>query len=157
MNQDEIIKRIDKCIGELIAIKVEIQESSQTKLFEEDKQTKKAVFNAKLGIEIINHLSDLRIKYKLANKPLHITKPRLKMIQDRLKESDLISAKKMITTRFVVWAHDDKFNQYLTIETMFRPSNYFKYVDDIERIEKTISKSFTEGKPSEAIHGSWTD
>jgi hypothetical protein len=79
------------------------------------------------------------------------------MITDRLKESCLDDAKRMISTRFHLWVNDEKFVQYLTIETLFRPSNYFKYVDDIDRIEKTIPKSFTDVDGKSDTVGCWTD
>lgn len=153
MRQEEIVKRVDKAIEELIAIKVALTEAKQEEAFPDIKMVDIAKEEA---IQVIEYLSARRIKYKLSKRPLLQNTQRINMVKSRIKESSREDAMAMITTRFMVWGNDEKFKQYLTIETMFRPSKYHKYVDEIEAINKTVPKEFTQVE-STTKRGTWTD
>ena len=153
MNQ-EIIKRIDKAIKELSLIKLDLQKNVQSDIFEKPSVKCKYRDHA---IEVINYMSELRIKHKLSSRVLKSNYSRIKLVTDRIKDSSVEDAKNVIKTRFHLWVNDEKQSQYLTIETLFRPSKYFKYVDDIERVERGMPKSFTDNQGETVVTGCWTD
>lgn len=153
MQNKEIIKRVDKAIEELIAIKVSLSEGEQQEVFSE---SVKVDFKREQAVRIINFLSGKRVKFGLSKKPLALTSQRINMVKSRLNETNFDDAHNVVRTRFIVWGNDDKFKQYLTIETLFRPSKYHKYVDEIEAIDKTVPKEFT-AVESAIKHGNWTD
>lgn len=104
------------------------------------------------AIEVINYLSKLRIFHGLTSRSLKTTKERKKMVYARLKDSNIEEAKKLIDTRFKIWLNTP-FENYLKVETLFRPSNYFKYVDDIGEIEAKKVKGWDNGNNQDEIIG----
>lgn len=150
MNKNEIIKRLDGIIKECLAVKNEMQKDAALELFNDGTDLQRQVDKNKLytgnALKVIDHLSNMRIKHKLGVKKLHVTRARIKTVSDRLRDSSVEEAIDVIDTRFHEWIGDTQFEQYLTLETMFRPSKYAKYVDDVDRVKKLMVKSSHESQ-----------
>ena len=76
---------------------------------------------------------------------------RNRQIKDRLKDSSIQDAKNVIDSRFIIWLFDEKNKQYLTIETIFRPSKYYKYLDASEGILKNNQATWDDGSTKTKI------
>ncbi len=133
----------------------EMTDCAQKSLFDANEGKKEASINLQAA-RVIEHLSQHRIKEKLSDKDLKKSDSRIQSVADRLKESSFEEAIKMIDTKLFDWRGKDQI-EYFTIETMFRKSKYFKYVDDIPRIvAKMKAENWTEKSSAQGVQ-SWTD
>jgi len=129
MNKEKIIKSIDCSIKELNAIKTELLKNDQSSMFDEIKGNKKSVIYSNEVHSVIHYLS-----VSMNNKKIAYTDKRLSMIKKMVDLSSVKDAKNVILTRIIEWSDNDEMKKYLTIETIFRPSNYHKYLEDVDRI-----------------------
>jgi len=88
--------------------------------------------------DIINYFDSLRRDAEISKVPMKITFTRRKLITDRLKElkqDDAIrQIKNMILVKFTQWANKPSMRMYLKPETLFRPSHFAKYLDEVNEI-----------------------
>lgn len=153
MNKKLLTKRIDKVIGELVSIKLELHKAEQLEIKCEPKNDPN-INNAK---EVYLYFSRKRVDTGYVKTWLTTDvastsyKNRIKSIKERLKDSTVEDAKKVIDSRFIFWLYDEKNKQYLTIETIFRPSKYYKYLDASEGILKNNQATWDDGSTKTKI------
>lgn len=139
--EKQIIKRIDKVIGELVSIKLTLQETKQLEI---ECEPKKDTISKDVK-EVIDYFSKKRIECGMSKLELKKTYQRIRQIKDRLKDSTITDAKNVIDSRFIIWLYDEQNKQYLTIETIFRSSKYYKYLEASEQILKNNKSSWIDG------------
>ncbi len=147
MNKKLLTKRIDKVIGELVSIKLELHKAEQLEIKCEPKNDP-IIEKVK---EIVDYFSKKRIESGISKLAMKQTYRRNRQIKDRLKDSSIQDAKNVIDSRFIIWLFDEKNKQYLTIETIFRPSKYYKYLDASEGILKNNQATWDDGSTKTKI------
>lgn len=87
--------------------------------------------------KVIAYFSEKRREYGLGQKDLKCTFERKQAIINLVKSgATRQEIKQAIDGRFSAWANTD-FSSNLTPETIFRKSNFFKYVEAAEKVEET--------------------
>lgn len=116
--------------------------------------------NIDLMEAIMKYFSQIRKEFKLGDRPLKLTYQRKRDIQSRLDEGySLKDFEDVIKSRAIVWNLDEKMKQCIVPETLFRASNFPKYVEQSESILKSEKKDWTDsnnekGKSSSELD--WT-
>jgi len=147
MDKKLLTQRIDKVIGELVSIKLEFQETEQLEI---ECAPKKDPMTERIK-EVIDYFSKKRIDCGISKLELKKTYQRIRQVKDRLKDSSVQDAKDVIDSRFIAWLFDEQYKQYLTIETIFQPSKYYKYLDASGLILKNNRSSWDEGKKATKV------
>jgi len=114
-----------------------IETSKEQKPTKQKSLKAEKIKNKEIVEEIIAYLN------KKANKHFRATnKEAIKLINGRLSEGYTVSDLKMvIDNRCEKWLNDEKMNEYLRPSTLFRPSNFEAYYNDVLSMkEKAISE-----------------
>lgn len=83
------------------------------------------------AIEVLEHLN------LVANKKYQPTKTNLGFISARLKEgNEIIDLKRVIEIKSLNWLNDHKMNTFLRPETLFNPTKFQTYIQEVEQALK---------------------
>ena len=95
---------------------------------------------------VLSHFNAIRTQYGFRGE-IHITDQRIKMITALSKKFKftLPDFVKVITHKFEKWNADPKMRDYLTPETLFRPSNFPKYLEEVTALP---DKDWTSQRPA---------
>lgn len=110
---------------------------------QEQDQLKKEGARAEIDVDqVVQFLAICKRREGFTVPNLKVTAARRKQIQARAKEGFTIEDfRAAISHRVKLWAHDKKMKQYLTPETLFRASNFAKYVEAAQEEVQTAKKS----------------
>ena len=143
MKDTETIKKLDKIIEIAISAKQEILKSALVELHDisepeqNDTRVVKAAMKNDRAIKVINHLSDMRIRYKLSLSPLSVNKARIDLINKRLNESSVEEAIDVIDTRFHEYLNTEN-EHLLNLDSIFKTTRFFNYLDDVSRVKSLM-------------------
>lgn len=82
--------------------------------------------------EVIEFLNKRTGKRFLSKNPVGVASANADIVMHRLKEGYTVQdCKSVIALKCREWMHDEKMSRYLTPETLFRRSNFEKYIGEI--------------------------
>jgi len=97
------------------------------------KSLEKSKFNPQIKevIEFMNNLYDRKFDYKSENTT--------KALRNRLEEIDVETIKEVVANRYAVWKDSEVMKKHLHPTTIFRPSKFEKYLEEVSRTREGIS------------------
>lgn len=86
--------------------------------------------NLETVVEILNFMSNL---YKRGFSP---TDSRITTLSALLKSYSILEIKSVIANRYLVWKDDEIMKKHLVPDTIFRPSKFIKYLEEVKSTRK---------------------
>lgn len=115
------------------------------------------------AIEVLDYLNELRQKHLGVKRGYSATKSNLNFITARLSENNTIQdLKDVIQLKVWQWKKDVKMSVYLRPETLFNPTKFYSYIQEVEQAKNnpnyaTEYKQSKQGTTSKATNSNGID